>query len=73
MNERIDTLEKQTLLEFVFNTECAEGTNPNPLIPGKRWCVGDSYTKEEKDSFAKRWKDFADQHPNIMAQLPFRS
>jgi hypothetical protein len=63
----------QRLLEFVFNTPEIVGTNSNPLIPGRAWRVGDSYTQEEKDSFTNRWKDFADQYPDIMAQLPVRS
>ena len=68
------TLEQQkTLLEFVFNSPSTMGTNLNPIIPGRAWRVGDSYTHDEKDAFAKRWKDFADQHPDIMSQLPYRA
>ena len=47
--------QKRTLLEFVLNAPVTMGTNPNPLIPGKAWRVGDSYTQEEKDAFTKQW------------------
>lgn len=63
--------QKRTLLEFILNAPSTMGTNPNPLIPGKAWRVGDSYTQEEKDAFTKQWKDFADQNPDIMSQLPY--
>lgn len=68
------TLEQQKILwEFVLTAPSTMGTNLNPIIPGKAWRVGDSYTQDEKDAFAKRWKDFADQHPDIMSQLPYRA
>ena len=69
----MNTDQTKTLLDFVFRPAGAFPTKPNPYVPGKAWRIGDSYTQEETNAFTNQWKDFASQHPDIMAQLPIRN
>jgi len=63
---------QEILLKFISGRPSQLGSNPNPIVPGKTWCIGDSYTQEEKDQWKAEWDCFAVEHPDIMSLLPIR-